>query len=346
MNCLDIKSTEFSCETHFSSSFRCKSSSTSDVTSESLIFQQIISMAESNNSEIVLNLFGDITQLIIDVFIILLCTLYIVLILLNQHFRQAKLMWPTINICLATIFFSLNQLFLLSIRLQGSKSSIISCRLHSFFVDLSACQMMYAHSVSAVNRFLAIQYFHKPLFRSTRWLLISIVTGWFVALLVSIPYLLYDGFSCAISSRDELLTVYTCITTLVLPVAIVGLCNLFVFSSIRRSSRRVHQHDQAEATGQVNPLTKRDLHLSKIMLITFCIFILGWAPLFLEQLVVDIERQVPLIITVLFRINLSVCLLCGMTLLIYFNQQIRQYIAKLCHCDRIVVLRIFATYAS
>lgn len=301
-------------------------------------------MIESNDPKSVLNLFGDITQLMIDVFIILLCTIYIVLILLNQHFRQAKLMWPTINICLATIFFSLNQLFLLSIRLQGSTSLIISCRLHSFFVDLSACQMMYAHSVSAVNRFLAIQYFHKPLFRSTNWLLISIVTGWFVALLVSIPYLSYDGFSCAMSSRAELLTVYTCITTMILPVAIVGLCNLFVFSSIRRSSRRVHQHDQIGAAAtQVNPLTKRDLHLSKIMLITFCIFILGWTPLFLEQLVVDSERQVPLIITILFRINLSVCLLCGMTLLIYFNQQIRQYIAKLCHCDRIVVPRIFAS---
>ena len=270
-----------------------------------------------------LNLFGDVAQVVLYLLISLLCAFYVVLILINKHFRQAKLMWPTINICLATIFFSLNQLFLLGIRLRGSTSLVISCRLHSFFIDLSACQMMYAHSVSALNRFLAIQYFYKPLFRSTRWLLISIGVGWFIALLVAIPYLLYGGFSCATSSRAELLTAYACVTTMLLPVGIVGVFNFLIFSYIRRSSRRVHQLGQTSGAAQVNPLTKRDLHLSRIMLITFCIFILGWTPLFLEQLAIDVERQVPLIVTVLFRINLPSCLLCAMILFIYFNQQIR-----------------------
>ena len=289
----------------------------------------------STDERFPLNRFGDIVQVLLHILILCLSIVYIVLILINKHFRQAKLIWPTINICLATIFFCLNQLILLLFRLENSTMLNIPCRLQGFFMDFTACHMMYAHSISAINRFLAIRYFQKPLYRSQRWLLITITTGWLIALIMAVPYLFYDGFSCPLSSQSDLFTIYSCISTLILPAGVVGVCNLLIFSYLRQSSRRVHQIDHLPSSN-AHPLNKRDLHLSKIMLISFCIFILGWTPLFLEQLLIDVEHQVPLFVTVIVRINLPVCLLCDMILLVYFNQPVRQFIQKLCRCDRIV----------
>ena len=274
-----------------------------------------------------------IVQIPLLVLIFILATSYIVMTFIQQNTRNSKLIWPTINVCLATILFVVNQLAFTVIRLHNSTSTVFSCRFQGFIVVLGGCHMMYSHSVSAVNRLLSVRYFFKLVFRSQHWLLGSMIAGWIVGSFVAFPYLFYDGFTCSASTRAEWLTPYSCLATFVLPVGIVGVCNVSIFWYLRQSHRRVHQLGENRVANI--PVHKKDLHLSKVMLFTFVIFVIGWVPIYLEQLFIDDQRHLSTGISLLFQISLPLCLLVDMILLIHSNQPIRRLIQERCKCNRL-----------
>jgi len=275
------------------------------------------------------NIIVDIVEISLFPLIFLLAVAYTILILTRKIFRLNKLNWPTVNVCLATALFSLIQLIFTIIRLKNL--SIMSCRLQGFILNISACQMMYAYCVSSINRLLAIRYFNKPVFRSTRWLLINISIGWIVGLLFAIPNAFYDSFTCFTSTSPMLLKVYTCITTLIIPVHIVAVCNVSIFRYINQASRRVHSISNNINNHRIS--RKRDTYVSKLMLLTFCLFVIGWTPIFVEQLFTAAESRLPKGVSLFFQLLLLNSLLGDMILLIYANQPVRQLIKETLKCN-------------
>ena len=122
--------------------------------------------------------------------------------------------------------------------------------------------------------------------------------------------------------------------TLFVPITIVAICNSCIFWHVRQSSRRIHNIDNNR--NNYNISRKRDLHLSKIMLLTFCILIIGWAPILIQQLISNIRSELQTDITSFFSILLSASLLANMILLIYSNQPIRNLICQTLKCNRII----------
>ena len=106
-------------------------------------------------------------------------------------------------------------------RVIDDSSSVLPCRLQGFLQDMATCQLMYAHAVIAVSRFLTVVYATKHFFRSTACLIGCLGSGWLIAILVAIPYLLVDGFACSSSTRASFLSSYTLVATLIVPVMIV-----------------------------------------------------------------------------------------------------------------------------
>lgn len=282
------------------------------------------------------DLFGStatyITQISLYVLILILATSYIIMIGTQKNSRKNKLIWPTINVCLVTILFATHQLIFSSIQLDDPTILVRSCRLQSFLIDLTGCQMMYSHSVSALNRLLSVRYFFKLVFRSKNWLLGSIAVGWIVGSVVASPYLFYDGFICPSDTRIDWLRFYSCLTAFILPLGIVAVCNVLMFWHLRQSHRRV-QNLSANRT-MLNPNQNKDLHLSKVMLLAFAIFMIGWIPIFFE-LFMDNQRYLSPSVLALFQITLPVCLLFDMILLIYSNQPIRRHIRNMCKCHQV-----------
>ncbi|UJR18356.1 hypothetical protein I4U23_005259 [Adineta vaga] len=179
---------------------------------------------------------------------------------------------------------------------------------------MAACQLMYAHSVLAISRFLAIVYAHKLIFRSNLCLWCCIIMGWVVACLVALPYLFVDGFLCFTSAEATILPYYTLITILFLPIIIVTIYNARTLIFVRNSTRRVH----ATGTGgQVSD--KRDVFLVKLTIGTFIAFIVGWSPSLIIQLFNE-SASVPTILNQCFLILPPLTLLCDVLLLIFTNQ--------------------------
>ncbi|CAF0979111.1 unnamed protein product [Rotaria sordida] len=186
-----------------------------------------------------------------------------------------------------------------------------------------ACQLMYSHCVAAVSRFLTIVYANKHIFRSTRCLWCCMGSGWFISILVALPYLFVDGFACSNSTEAPFLPYYTLISTLILPVIIVGICNTRILLYVRNSTRQVHTEGNRSRVSHV-----RDVRLLKIMIGTFIIFFIGWAPVFLMQIFGQ-NNVIPSIVDACFQVLPSLTMLFDVIFLIYTNQPVRLFLKQL-----------------
>jgi hypothetical protein len=276
------------------------------------------------------NTIASIIGIVIILLYFLLAMIYVILILTHKTFRSNKLNWPTVNVALTTAYFSLNHLVFIIIRFK--ELSIISCRLLGFLLDIAACEMMYAYCVSSFNRLLAIRYFNKLIFRSSRWLLTTMIIGWIIGVLFAIPHSLYNSFACLSDEPSMLLNAYTCITTLILPIHIVTVCNISIFRYIHRVSQRIHDSNNNKNNSSIS--RKRDAHVSKMMLLTFSLFVIGWTPIFFQQLFTTPARQLPIGVSIFFELLLPISLLGDMIVLLYANQPVRQLIKEKLHCNR------------
>jgi hypothetical protein len=104
---------------------------------------------------------------------------------------------------------------------------------------MASCQPMYSHCGTAFSQLLTIVYANKHFFRSTLCLLSCVGFGWLFAFLVAFPYLFVNGFACSNSLSATILPRYTLVTTFLLPIIIVALCNGRILLYVRKSSRQV-----------------------------------------------------------------------------------------------------------
>ncbi len=267
---------------------------------------------------------SNLIQLPIHFLTIILAIAYTILVLVRPTFRNNKLNWFTINLCLMSVVLSLMMLTMSIKQIMDDTSSSIPCRLQGFLLTMPACQLMYSHAVIAVSRLLTIVYANKHFFRSTKCLWICLGFGWLSALLVSVPYLFVDGFTCSSSAPSDFLPYYNLAVVLIVPVLIVIVCNIRIFLFVRQSSRRVH----AEGGGGEGVSNARDIRLLKTMIATFTVFVGGWLPLFLTQTFSQTVKTSS-ISNAIFQILPPLSMLSDVILLIYINQPIRLFLWQL-----------------
>jgi hypothetical protein len=274
----------------------------------------------------------DIIQIPLFALIILIASIHIILVLSRKTLRSNKFTWLTINVCFASTFFALIQLLSTGISLSDTPETVISCRSKGFIINMATCYIMYSHSIASFCRLLSVQYPHKMLFRSSHWLLSSIGVSWIVGLLLALPYLFFDGFACTSTYGQQFLQMYTSVWTIFIPIIIVAICNITIFRYVRQSSKRVHNLNNNIR----NPLSKRDMYLCRIMLLTFCVFVIGWTPVFIDQLFFNDENPLPSGVTTFLQILPSTSLLVDVIILIYSDQPVRTLLLKLFKCHEII----------
>jgi hypothetical protein len=277
-----------------------------------------------------------IITIILILLYFLLAIIFILLVLTHKTFRSNKLNWPTVNVALTTAVFALSHLLITIVSLK--QISTIPCRLIGFIVVMTACQMMYAYCVSSFNRLLAIRYFSKLIFRSSKWLLTTMTIGWIIATLLTIPHLLHNTFVCVPAEDPVFFSFYNCVIALFLPISIVTIINICIFRYIRRIGRRIHDQNNNKFNSCIS--RKRDAHVSKMMLLTFSLFVIGWAPILAQQLFASFEHPLPTNLSKFFQLLLPLSLLGDMIVLLYSNQPIRQLIKEKLHCNQEVLFVI------
>lgn len=286
------------------------------------------SMFMKSNTDI-----GNIIQIPLFILLTILASSYIILVLCRKTLRSNKFNWLTINVFFACIFFAFNQVFSSFIGLNNVLDSSISCRTKGFLINMSTCHMMYTHCIATFCRLLTVKYPHKILFRSRYWLLSCIGMSWIIGLLIGLPYLFYDGFTCSSDDGKRFLRIYSSLSTILMPVIIVMICNISIFRLVRQSSKRIRDLTNND---NINQFSKRDMYLCKIILITFSLFVIGWTPLFVEQLFLADHTYIPSGVGILFRLLPPASLLADVILLIYSDVPVRKLLIQIFICHKII----------
>ncbi|CAF1679024.1 unnamed protein product [Rotaria magnacalcarata] len=211
----------------------------------------------------------------------------------------------------------------MTVKQMLNASSSVSCRLEGFLVAMAACQMMYSHGVAAFSRMLTIIYASKHIFRSNICLWSCIGFGWLFSIVIALPYLFLDGFTCSTSTTRTFLSYYTLFSVLLLPAMIVGFCNGRVFLFVRKSTRQVHAQG---SSGKVSH--ERDVRLLEIMIVTFTIFFAGWTPVLLTQTFGN-SNSLPTVIGACLQVLPSSTVFFDVACLIYTNQPVRRFLKQL-----------------
>lgn len=252
---------------------------------------------------------------------ILFAIFYTILIFLRPTFRQNKLNWFTANICLTNALFCIIMLSL-DIQILTGRFTGISCRFQTFLIFSSVCQLMSAHCVAAMCRFLAIVYATKHLFRSMKFSLSSIIAGWFIGFLTAFPFIFYDGFICGNTTQNSVLSFYTMIIVFIFPILFIGISNVKILIYVHRSSRQVH-----DGNGLNRASHARDIHLMKVLIGTFLIFAFGWAPAFGLQAFAD-SLTIPPFIDGISQMLPPFAMFFDVIILIFTNQPVRGFIKE------------------
>jgi len=282
-----------------------------------------------NNSE---SSIADITQTPLFVIIIIIASIYIILVLSRKTLRSNKFNWLNVNVCFASTVFAVIQLLSIGIRLNNISETIISCRSKGFIVDMAACHIFYSHCIATFCRLLSVQYPNKSLFRSYRWLLSNIGVSWIIASCIALPYLFFDGFECSSSYGPRFLEIYSSLTTILMPIIIITVCNIILFRYVRQSTKRIRDLNNINT----NSVSRRDRYLCKITLLTFCLFFIGWTPVFVEQLFFTDQNLLPSVVTTISKILPSTCVLADVILLIYSDHPARKLLVKAFTCHGII----------
>ncbi|CAF2085260.1 unnamed protein product [Rotaria magnacalcarata] len=212
---------------------------------------------------------------------------------------------------------------MMTIKRIQNLSSILPCRFEGYSIDMTACLMMYSHGVAAFSRQFTIIDAIKHFFRSIKCPWCFIGFGWFISIIAALPYLFVNSFTCSVSTVETFLPYYTLVNTFILSTMIVDICNCHVFLYVHKSSRQVRTGGQSSKVSYA-----RDIHLLKVMIGTFTIFSVGWAPVFLTQTFRK-NNYIPSAVDACCQILPSLTMSIDVVFLIYTNESVRVFLKKL-----------------
>ena len=126
------------------------------------------------------------------------------------------------------------------------------------------------------------------------------------------------------------LAIYTFVLAAILPSLINIILNALIFHYVRSSSRRVHPQTITKTTtsginNQQTGITRRDISLLRQMIFMFAMFIGGWTPVFILnilQLLTDFDFKI-IQIAVIFS---QLCVLGIVINLFSYNHELKQYL--------------------
>ena len=206
------------------------------------------------------------------------------------------------------------------------------CVFYTYLFNLASIAIPYSFVAFTVHRFCIVMYHRQGLFKKKRWTITCIGSFWIIELILSLPF---------ITEYDEYCTMkiwmgfYTFTIAIILPILINISLDTRIFLLIRRSTCRIQAQNLNRTPSITNTssikLVRRDIFLLKHMVFTFLIFILGWAPVFLLNLIdIIIPGHIYQIIYCTY-----LCILSTLGIIAYlftFNYELRMYLYDRIQC--------------
>ncbi|UJR19681.1 hypothetical protein I4U23_022815 [Adineta vaga] len=267
------------------------------------------------------------TNAVILLIIIILTIIYLLPTILVRHFHTTNNIL-TGNICLTTIIaavfwtiYNILNTYYENILNESTTGCVVSI----YFPGLVNCLVVYAMAMISINRFCAVIYPSKALFKRLTWSFISSGTQWIIAIILAVPHLLIAFQTCLYGNLVPYwISFYNMFIIAILPCVIHVVFNSFIFINVRSSTRRVHAETTATSvTNKSRQHNTRDVRLLKHMLFIFVVFISGWSPFFILS---TISINAPEWINSLLQMLPVFSLLINIVDLFLYNHDLRQYL--------------------
>lgn len=222
-------------------------------------------------------------QIIIFIIIAIIAFIYACLILFIRRFRHTNNIFIA-NICLSIIISSAYFImYFQGITIYDSPSL---CNLFFFGFNIASIDIPFSFLAFTVHRFYSVIYHRKDLFKKKRWIVICIVGHWIIQCIIFLPFINGLDQYC---NMQVWMGFYTFTTAVIIPLLINAILNIKIFLYVRRSSRRIQPQAVSTVMTSTNNqqarINRRNLSLLKHMIFTFLIFVIGWAPIFITNII-------------------------------------------------------------
>ncbi|CAF1303882.1 unnamed protein product [Adineta steineri] len=184
-------------------------------------------------------------------------------------------------------------------------------------------QLSFTIVEASFNRLCSIVYHTKLYLNTKRWAIISIATQWAFGIVLTIPIILFNQSNC-----DQQLwkRIYKYVMVVIIPSIICLMNNMMIFKYARSSTNRIQTSLEGAKNNaqQRQHLSRRDLHLLRHMIVMFCIFVVGWSPIYLYA-IIAVQFSFSSIILSMFIISALLSVLVVISNLFLYNHELRRY---------------------
>jgi hypothetical protein len=118
------------------------------------------------------------------------------------------------------------------------------------------------------------------------------------------------------------LGIYVLLMIVIIPSLICFILNFIIFKYVRSSTKRVQPSLVVTQNNQRQYISRRDLHLLRHMIFIFCVFIVGWSPVYVYSLIPNNSNY---LIFLIFQILAQSSVLIGIINLFFYNHKLRRY---------------------
>ena len=263
-------------------------------------------------------------QLIIYIITACIAFLYLCLILFIRRFHNTNNTFIA-NICLSIIVSAVYFIvYFQDISIYGSS---LFCSLFYLAFNIACISIPYSFLALTVHRFCIIIYPQNRLFKKKQWTPICIISHWIFQFLISTAFFGEYDYYC---EMKIFMGYYTFITAVMMPLVIKSALDIRIFIHVRHSTHRIRiQAFTVSNTGSTHnnqlKITRRDISVLKHTIFTFLVFIIGWTPVLLMNLIDSITPGH--IVEIIACMYVSAC--CTFIIIIYLfvcNRDVRQHL--------------------
>ncbi|CAF3909819.1 unnamed protein product [Rotaria magnacalcarata] len=224
----------------------------------------------------------DLVSIITFTLIIVLALIYSIPIICIRRFHHNNNML-TVNICFATICCGLSWFsFYAAAILIGRDGNNSLFVIFNMITIAFTIQVPFSFVAASIHRCCSIIYHANAFFKTRQWIALCIGSQWLLCLVLSLPN--YISINTSIQSSIWL-KVSDLICIAIIPSVICFIANMLIYFHVRFSSRRVQSETSNTREIHGIKISRRDLYLLRHMVLMFCIFLGGWAPIFMIPII-------------------------------------------------------------
>ncbi|CAF1432701.1 unnamed protein product [Adineta steineri] len=257
---------------------------------------------------------------------IIFALIYMIPILFIRRFHQHNNIL-TLNVCLASICCCLSWLPFRALPFMEYPLDFIqSTGIYLYITQtIFTIQVPFSFVATSIHRYCSIVYHTKSFFRTKRWIILCIGCQWLFAFILIIPNLVCIKLPCG---RSLWLSISYFVGTIIVSSMMCLIINVLIYHYVRASSRRVQPQAISEHIQQTK-ISRRDIYLLRHMILMFCVFVGGWAPVFIIPI---ISHYIPIrpIVSSSITVICEVALLIDIIDLFLYNHELTKYLKYLC----------------